>query len=136
MMAPRSTDPQQQMMNQMMQFMPIMFIFFAFSVPAGLVLYWVTTNLFTFAQQYFMTGWGSLSMPKSFSIAALASSFLGTKPAEAEPKRSGKSASSSVLAAQPSSNGAKTAPESARTVEEAIDQAKGQGNNKKRRKRR
>ena len=67
MMTPRSTDPQQQTMNQMMQFMPIMFVFFAFSVPAGLVLYWVTSNLFTFVQQYFATGWGSLALPKSVS---------------------------------------------------------------------
>jgi hypothetical protein len=124
------------MMNQMMQFMPIMFIFFAFSVPAGLVLYWVTTNLFTFAQQYFMTGWGSLSLPKSFSVSSLASSLLGTKPTQPDTKHHGKSGSSSVLAAQPSSNGAKTTPENAKTIEEAIDQAKGQGNNKKRRKRR
>jgi hypothetical protein len=60
MMTPQSTDPQQKTMNQMMQFMPIMFIFFAFSVPSGLVLYWVTSNIFSIVQQYFMMGWGSL----------------------------------------------------------------------------
>lgn len=60
MMTPRTSDPQQQTMNQMMQFMPIMFVFFAFSVPSGLVLYWVTSNLFSVVQQYFTMGWGSL----------------------------------------------------------------------------
>ena len=60
MMTPRSTDPQQQSMNMMMQFMPIMFGFFALSVPSGLAVYWVASNLFSLVQQYFVTGWGSL----------------------------------------------------------------------------
>jgi YidC/Oxa1 family membrane protein insertase len=55
-----STDPQQQTMNQVMQFMPLMFIFFSFNVPAGLVLYWVTSNLYQMIQQYFISGWGQL----------------------------------------------------------------------------
>jgi YidC/Oxa1 family membrane protein insertase len=55
-----TSDPQQQMMNQMMQFMPIMFLFFSLSVPAGLVLYWVTSNIYQMVQQYFLTGWGQL----------------------------------------------------------------------------
>jgi membrane protein insertase Oxa1/YidC/SpoIIIJ len=60
MMTPATTDPQQQQMQAMMQFMPLMFIFFSLSVPAGLVLYWVTSNVFSMIQQYFITGWGSL----------------------------------------------------------------------------
>ena len=55
-----STDPQQQTMNQVMQFMPLMFVFFSLSVPAGLVLYWVTSNLYQMIQQYFISGWGQL----------------------------------------------------------------------------
>lgn len=55
-----STDPQQQTMNQVMQFMPLMFIFFSFNVPAGLVLYWVTSNIYQMIQQYFISGWGML----------------------------------------------------------------------------
>jgi YidC/Oxa1 family membrane protein insertase len=54
MMTPTSTDSQQQMMGQMMTFMPIMFGFFALQVPQGLVLYWVTSNAFTMLQQYFI----------------------------------------------------------------------------------
>jgi YidC/Oxa1 family membrane protein insertase len=54
MMTPTSTDSQQQIMGQMMTFMPIMFGFFALQVPQGLVLYWVTSNGFTMLQQYFM----------------------------------------------------------------------------------
>jgi YidC/Oxa1 family membrane protein insertase len=58
-----TTDPQQQTMNQVMQFMPLMFIFFSLSVPAGLVLYWVASNLYQMIQQYFITGWGGLRPP-------------------------------------------------------------------------
>ncbi|MGE5617746.1 MAG: membrane protein insertase YidC [Sphingomonadaceae bacterium] len=59
MMLP-SSDPQQKMMNQVMLFMPLTFGFVALSVPSGLALYWVTTNVFTFFQQLFTTGWGGL----------------------------------------------------------------------------
>jgi membrane protein insertase Oxa1/YidC/SpoIIIJ len=55
-----STDPQQASMNQMMLLMPFMFGFFALQVPQGLVLYWVTSNIFSLIQQYFVTGWGAL----------------------------------------------------------------------------
>jgi len=54
MSTPQSSDQQQAMMGQMMMFMPIMFGFFALQVPQGLVLYWVTSNLFTLVQQYFI----------------------------------------------------------------------------------
>jgi YidC/Oxa1 family membrane protein insertase len=52
---PGQGDSQQAMMGQMMTLMPIMFGFFALQVPQGLVLYWVTSNLFTLVQQYFIT---------------------------------------------------------------------------------
>jgi YidC/Oxa1 family membrane protein insertase len=60
MMTPPSVDPQQAQMNRMMQFMPIMFLFFSLNFAAGLVLYWVTSNLVSMVQQYFLTGWGGL----------------------------------------------------------------------------
>jgi len=52
-----SSDPQQTAMNQVMVFMPLMFGFFALQVPAGLVLYWVTSNLLQLVQQYFATNY-------------------------------------------------------------------------------
>jgi YidC/Oxa1 family membrane protein insertase len=58
-----SSDPQQAAMGQAMMLMPFMFGFFAVQVPAGLVLYWVTSNLLQLIQQYFAT---------SYSTAALA----------------------------------------------------------------
>jgi YidC/Oxa1 family membrane protein insertase len=60
MMTTPSTDPQQQMMNRMMTFMPLIFLTFTFSLPAGLVMYWVISNMVSLVQQYFTTGWGSL----------------------------------------------------------------------------
>jgi YidC/Oxa1 family membrane protein insertase len=53
-------DPQQKMMNQMMQFMPLMVIFFGFRFPAGLAIYWVTNTLVAIVQAYFIVGFGSL----------------------------------------------------------------------------
>jgi len=56
----KPSDPQQKMMSQMMQFMPLTVIIFGWSFPAGLVLYWVTQSIFSAVQQYFITGWGAL----------------------------------------------------------------------------
>jgi YidC/Oxa1 family membrane protein insertase len=53
-------DDQQRMMNQMMQFMPLMVGFFAWNFAAGPVIYWITQNIFSAVQQYFITGFGSL----------------------------------------------------------------------------
>lgn len=44
-----ATDAQQQKMGLYM--VPLM-IFFAWSLPAGVLIYWVTTNIWTIAQQY------------------------------------------------------------------------------------
>lgn len=47
-MMPSSPDPMQK---RLMQMMPIMFTAFAFFFPSGLVLYWMTNNMLTMAQQ-------------------------------------------------------------------------------------
>ena len=54
------TDPQQQIMNTMMNFMPLMVVVFGWGFPAGVVLYWVTQSAYSVVQQWFITGWGSL----------------------------------------------------------------------------
>ena len=41
------TDPSQKMM---LYAMPAMFVFFSFSFPAGLIIYWITNNLLTMGQ--------------------------------------------------------------------------------------
>jgi len=55
-----TTDPQQKMMQSMAYYFPLITVFIAWSLPAGLAVYWVTTTLFQIVQQYFVTGWGQL----------------------------------------------------------------------------
>jgi YidC/Oxa1 family membrane protein insertase len=57
-------DPTQQAMTQNMTLiMPVFIAFISLNFPAALALYWVASNLFSIGQQYFITGWGSLSGP-------------------------------------------------------------------------
>ncbi len=58
--APKATDPQQALMNQMMNFMPLMVIIFGWTFASGAVLYWMTQSIFSVIQQWFITGWGSM----------------------------------------------------------------------------
>ncbi len=53
MLTPPPTDPQQASMHKIMQFMPLMFGYFALIVPSGLTLYWFTSNILAMGQQYF-----------------------------------------------------------------------------------
>ena len=50
-MAPPTGDPAQQ---KVMMFMPLIFTFMFIGFPAGLTLYWLTNNVLTIAQQYFV----------------------------------------------------------------------------------
>jgi len=51
-MTPATTaDPMQQ---KIFQFMPVIFTFLFLTFPAGLVVYWLTNNVLTIAQQYFI----------------------------------------------------------------------------------
>jgi YidC/Oxa1 family membrane protein insertase len=49
MMATPTMDPTQR---KIMMFMPLIFVFFIFRFPAGLLLYWITTNTWTMGQQF------------------------------------------------------------------------------------
>lgn len=53
-------DPQQAMMQTMMNFMPLMVVIFGWNFPAGVVLYWAVQSLYSVMQQWFITGWGSM----------------------------------------------------------------------------
>ena len=61
MMTQPTDDPQQQMQQQIFQFMPLMMLWFGVSFSAGLALYWVTQNVIGIIQQYFSTGLGALA---------------------------------------------------------------------------
>jgi YidC/Oxa1 family membrane protein insertase len=57
-------DPTQAAMTQNMTLiMPVFIGFISLNFAAALALYWVVSNLFSIGQQYFITGWGSLSLP-------------------------------------------------------------------------
>lgn len=56
---PKSTDPQQAMMNSVMNIMPLTVVIFGWSFAAGPVLYWATQSVYSVVQQWFITGWGS-----------------------------------------------------------------------------
>jgi YidC/Oxa1 family membrane protein insertase len=45
------TDAQTQQMQMFAKIMPLMLMVFSFSFPSGVVLYWLTTNLWTIGQQ-------------------------------------------------------------------------------------
>jgi len=51
-LSPPMADPMQA---KIMQWMPVIFTFFFLWFPAGLVLYWVSNNVLSIAQQWFIT---------------------------------------------------------------------------------
>ena len=58
-------DPTQAAMTQnMTMIMPVFIGIISLNFAAALALYWVVSNLFSIGQQYFITGWGSLSPPR------------------------------------------------------------------------
>ena len=59
-------DAMTQQMAAMQYIMPFVTLFFAWTFPAGLALYWTTTSVFSMVQQYFVTGWGSLAVMPAF----------------------------------------------------------------------
>jgi YidC/Oxa1 family membrane protein insertase len=51
LMATASADPNQR---RLMLLLPLVIVAFLFRYPAGLLVYWITTNCWTIAQQYFI----------------------------------------------------------------------------------
>jgi YidC/Oxa1 family membrane protein insertase len=56
----KPSDPQQAMMNTMMNFMPLMVVVFGWSFDSGPVIYWVTQSVYSVVQQWLIAGWGSM----------------------------------------------------------------------------
>jgi len=56
----KAADPQQQMMNTMMTFTPLMVVVFGWTFASGPVIYWAVSAIYSAVQQYFITGWGSM----------------------------------------------------------------------------
>ena len=47
-----SSSTMDKTQRQLMLFMPLVFVFFIIKFPAGVLVYWITTNTWTIAQQY------------------------------------------------------------------------------------
>ena len=47
-----SSSTMDKTQRQLMLFMPLVFVFFIIRFPAGVLVYWITTNTWTIAQQY------------------------------------------------------------------------------------
>ncbi len=94
MMTPSNPDPQQSAMNQTMMIMPFMFGFFSLQVPQGLVLYWVTSNIFAMIQQFLVNQWiGPISAPAPAPAPVEPSASktpAATKRTKKDAKRKGK----------------------------------------------
>jgi YidC/Oxa1 family membrane protein insertase len=74
--------------RRLMLALPLVFVLFIFRFPAGLLVYWITTNLWTMGQQYFVRrGVGPPSTPvKSPGAAADGASSNGKKGLSGVPK--------------------------------------------------
>ena len=57
----KTDDFAYNMQGQMLYMMPIMTVIISLKLPAGAVLYILTTTVFSAVQQYFVTGWGGLA---------------------------------------------------------------------------
>ena len=118
MSAQPTTDPQQQTTNRIMLWaFPLMFGLFALSLPAGLSLYWVFSNIISIVIQYPVTGWGTLKMP---SLAFLKRG--APQPAGNPQAKSGGTASTGKKAgksAVPEQSGAKKSGASSKKKETA-----------------
>ncbi|HEY0601358.1 MAG TPA: YidC/Oxa1 family membrane protein insertase [Herpetosiphonaceae bacterium] len=61
MAQPKIQDPQQKAMSQALMFMPLIFGYIGFTFNQGAVLYWVAGSVLAVIQQYFVSGFGSLT---------------------------------------------------------------------------
>jgi len=111
------TDPQQQQMQTFMKIMPIILIVFGFGFPTGVVIYWVTTNLWTIAQQRIMLK-AAPPIAATKATAAKAKAKEGSGPATKAPSGktpaakdgSGKKRSQGTPGRPPKKSPAKTTP--------------------------
>jgi YidC/Oxa1 family membrane protein insertase len=84
MMSSATMDPTQR---KIMMFMPLLFVLFVIRFPAGVLVYWITTNLWTVGQQYVVK---RRIGPLQPAVAVAAAGVGGSGPsAPPPPKRGG-----------------------------------------------
>lgn len=63
--AKHNPDPTMQKSNGLMLWlMPVMSLWFSFMLPAGLGIYWISNNILSAVQEYFMSIWADKQMEK------------------------------------------------------------------------
>ncbi len=83
-----ASGPQAQQQQLMAKILPIMLVVFAFGFPSGVVLYWITTNLWTIGQQAVMMRLAPpLPVPSSTSPGKMSKAAL--KPDAGKPPKKG-----------------------------------------------
>jgi YidC/Oxa1 family membrane protein insertase len=55
---PADDDPNTRIQRQTMLLLPLISVAYGGFLPAGLFIYWITANIYTIIQQYFIVGWG------------------------------------------------------------------------------
>jgi YidC/Oxa1 family membrane protein insertase len=94
--------------RRLMLALPLVFVFFIFSFPAGLLVYWITTNLWTMGQQYFVRrGVGPPPAPAGKQVAAKAG---GSSPNGKAEKTAGKAPKGEPALAGVGGTGSQGAP--------------------------
>lgn len=88
LLTPPTADPQQQSMQKMMQFMPLIFAFVFINLPAGLVLYYLIFNVVSLLQQFAIDKWTDLREPAL--VTATASPSAGRAQGTGDVKVQGK----------------------------------------------
>jgi len=56
----KPADPQQAMMQNVMNILPITIVIFGWGFASGPVIYWVTQSVYSVVQQWLITGWGAM----------------------------------------------------------------------------
>ena len=113
MLMSTTADPNQR---RLMMALPLVFVLFVFKFPAGLLVYWITTNVWTVGQQYLIRR-GATPPPVAATAAATGKGGAGSSPptpARAETpapsKPSGGSQASPALAGAANGNTPATPP--------------------------
>jgi YidC/Oxa1 family membrane protein insertase len=79
LMATASADPNQR---RMMLVLPLVIVAFLFRYPAGLLVYWITTNVWTIVQQYFIRRRIGPAPPKAVTSVKSSNGRAGAAAAE------------------------------------------------------
>jgi len=83
---PAADNPQAQQMQMMGKIMPLMLVVFSWTFPAGLTLYWATTNVWSIGQQYLMLRVAPIDDPNLKTGKATDKPASGKPPKGAPPK--------------------------------------------------